>query len=270
MKGIRAPSLIRPRFLGWGVSIVEGAIDAINQYLKAVNLLFEVLDEYKIDYYKIKNFNSDLLAPGAQQALLERLLLMNQAKDFQNAAVMDSEDDFIQKMLNFAGFAEIFNQIRMQYSASIKMPMSKIFGIPSSGFSSGEDDIENYNSMIMASARPRLRPVAHQMVSLRFQQLHGYIPDDLRISFKPLRTLSSEQEETVKTQKFSRIQQAKSTGNMTLEEYRDACNKAELLVIQLDADVDKSELQSEEEAAAAAKGATAAPASTTQAPEAKT
>src|ERR1019366_3949025 len=90
MKGLRAPSLIRPRFLGWGVSVLEGAVAAINQYLKAVNVLFEVIDEFKVDYYKIKNLNADLLNPAALQALYERLTLMNTAKNYTNAAVMDS------------------------------------------------------------------------------------------------------------------------------------------------------------------------------------
>lgn len=270
MKGLRAPSLIRPRFLGWGVSVIEGTISAINQYLKSVNLLFEILDEYKIDYYKIKNFNSDLQVPGAQMALMERLTLMNQAKNYQNAAVMDSEDDFIQKMLSFAGFAEIFAQIRMQYAAAVKMPMSKIFGISSTGFSSGEDDIENYNGMIESTERPRMRPVIQQIVQLRFQQMFGYIPSDLRVSFKPLRTLSSEQEQNVKTQKFNRVFQSKSGGEITTEEFRDACNKDELLGIQLDRDIDESELtSSDEESTPEGNGALSGKKSVTEAPEAK-
>jgi uncharacterized protein len=270
MKGLRAPSLIRPRFLGWGVSVIEGCIDAINQYLKAVNLLFEVLDEYKIDYYKIKNFNTDLIVPGAQEALFQRLMLMNQAKNFNNAAVMDSEDDFIQKLLSFTGFAEIFEQIRMQFAASVTMPMSKIFGIPSAGFSSGEDDIENYNGMVESKVRNRIIPVAHQMVQLRCQQLYGFMPDDLRISFNPLRTLSSEQEQNVKTQKFARVFQAKTAGEVTTEEFRDACNTEELIGIQLDANIDESELHpAAEEGADGGEAAAGGKKGATEAPEAK-
>ena len=34
---------------------------------------------------------------------------------------------------------------------NLKMPITKLFGISAAGFSSGEDDIENYNSMIVLS-----------------------------------------------------------------------------------------------------------------------
>lgn len=271
MKGIKAPSLIRPRFLGWGVSVLEGCIDAVNQYLKAVNLLFEILDEYKIDYYKIKNFNTDIAIPNAQEALFQRLMLMNQSKNYNNAAVMDSEDDFIQKILSFTGFAEIFEQIRMQFAASVKMPMSKIFGIPATGFSSGEDDIEVYNGMVKSKVQNRMRPVLHQIVQLRIMQTFGIFVDDLQIKFHPLRTLGAEQDENVKTQKYTRVFQAVSVGRITDEEFRDACNAAELMPIQLDPNIDESELGTDEEEDSGEGGAKAkkGPKSKTTAPVAK-
>ena len=44
MKGLTAPSFIRPRLRGWGFSVVEILVRSINQYLKATDLAYEVLD----------------------------------------------------------------------------------------------------------------------------------------------------------------------------------------------------------------------------------
>jgi hypothetical protein len=114
------------------------------------------------------------------------------------------------------------------------MPLTKVFGISAAGFSSGEDDIENYNAMIESSIRQKLKYEVLKVVKVRCQLKFGFIPKDLRVSFKPLRILSAEQEENVKTQKFNRVLSAASSGQISAIEFREACNKDALLPIQLD------------------------------------
>ena len=62
-------------------------------------------------------------------------------------------------------------------------------------------------------------------------------PDDLSITFKPLRVLSAVDEENVKTQKFNRAIQSMQAQGITFEEFRDACNREELLGITLATDL---------------------------------
>lgn len=233
-RGIEAPSFIKPRLRGWGVSVVEILVRSINQYLKANDLTFEILDEFKIDVYKIKNLTNTLLTPGGTQKIQQRVQLANQQKNYQSAVTMDSEDDYIQKELSFAGIAETMIGIRMQVASDLRMPLTKVFGISAAGFSSGEDDIENYNAMVESTVRSKSKFHLINMVKLRCQSLFGYVPEDLQIGFKPLRVLSSEQEENVKSQKFNRILAARQAGEITSMEFRDACNKDQLLGISLD------------------------------------
>lgn len=232
--GQTAPSFVRPRLRGWGLSVVEAIVQSINQYERANNVSFEVLDEFKVDIYKIKNLVNTLMSPTGAQEVQSRIALANRTKNYQNAIVMDSEDDYLQKQVSFAGFADAMAQIRMQVAAALRMPLTKLFGISAAGFNSGEDDIEVYNSMVESQVRSKIKSIVLTVVQIRCQQLFGMIPDDLSISFQPLREMSSEQEETVKTQKFTRLQQAMAGGYITIEEFRDACNRGELFDIQLD------------------------------------
>lgn len=234
MNGLTAPSFIRPRLRGWGFSIVEALVNSINQYLKANNLIFEVLDEFKIDIYKIKNLTNTLLSAGGQQKVQSRIQLANLQKNYQNAVTMDSEDDFIAKELSFAGIAETMNGIRLQIASDLRMPLTKVFGISAAGFSSGEDDIENYNSMVESQVREKSKYHLVTIVELRCQQMFGFVPDDLTIEFQPLRMLSAEQEENVKTQIFTRLLSARQAGEISSLEFKDACNKENLLGIQVD------------------------------------
>jgi phage-related protein (TIGR01555 family) len=234
LKGFTCPSFIRPRLRGWGFSVVEVLVRSLNQYLKATDLSFQVLDEFKVDYYKIKNLVNTLLSPNGQQKIQSRIQQANYNKNYLNAVVMDSEDDHDSKQLSFAGLAETMAGIRMQVAADLRMPLTKIFGISAAGFNSGEDDIEVYNAMVESQVRNKAKYDILRICEIKCQKLFGFIPDDLSISFKPLRVLGAEQEENVKTQKFNRLLQAKSAGEISTFEFREAINKGNLLDVTLD------------------------------------
>lgn len=273
MKGLNPPSFVRPRLRGWGFSVVEALVNSINQYLKANNLTFEVLDEFKIDYYKIKNLSTTLLSSSGTEQVRRRIDLANRQKNYMNAVTMDSEDDYIQKQLTFTGIAETMQGIRMQVASDLRMPLTKVFGISAQGFSSGEEDIENYNAMVEAQVRAKSKYDILRITEMLCQKLFQFVPEDLSINFKPLRMLSAEQEENVKTQKFNRLIAAKQAGEVTTKEFRDACNKDNLLSIQLETDDELlDDLNPEPQDDETAVKTTAAPKSSlapTEAPEAK-
>lgn len=236
LKGFEAPSFIRPRLRGWGFSVIEVLVRSINQYLKATDLGFEVLDEFKIDVFKIKNLVNTLLSPNGAAKIQQRVQQANYQKNFQKALVMDSEDDWDHKQLNFAGLAETMAGIRMQVAADMRMPITKLFGTSASAGlgNTDQNDMENYNSMVESQVRNKAKYDVLRVCEIKCQKLFGMIPDDLSIEFKPLRVLSALDEETVKTQKFNRIAAAQSTGMITTYEYREACNKGNIFDITLD------------------------------------
>lgn len=234
MIGLTAPSFIRPRLRGWGFSVIEALIRSINQYLRATSVCFEVLDEFKLDIYKIKNLVNTLLSPNGSQQVQARVAQNNYTKNFQNAIVMDGEDEYIQKQLSFTGFADAMAQIRMQVASDMRMPLTKLFGISASGFSSGDEDIENYHSMVESTVRNKIKYDILRLIEIKCQKLFGFIPNDLTVGFKPLKVLSAEQEETVKEKKFNRLYQTLMAGFLTEQEFRDACNKGNLFDISLD------------------------------------
>ena len=157
MKGRKAPSFIRPRLRGWGMSVVETLVRSINQYLKSNDLTFEVLDEFKLDIFKISGLANTLLSPEGTRQIHDRVQLANLQKNYNNALTMDKEDDYDHKELSFTGMAEIMSQIRMQVASDMRMPLTKLFGISAAGFNSGEDDIEVYNSMVETQVRTKCK-----------------------------------------------------------------------------------------------------------------
>ncbi|MDR2675909.1 MAG: DUF1073 domain-containing protein [Opitutaceae bacterium] len=201
--GKEAPSFLRPRLQGWGMSEIERCIRPINSFVKFETMLFELIDEAKIDVFKIEGFNAALASEEGTNATQRRVALANFLKNHQRAITMDATDDFIQKQIAFSGFGEIYEQLRLNLSSALKIPMNKLFGQSATGFGGGQDAIENYNA-IVEGVRVKAEPLLRAVTGLRCRQLFGFLPD-FEIKWKPLKILDGTQEEQVKDARQARI-----------------------------------------------------------------
>lgn len=234
LTGIAAPSFLRPRLRGWGMSEIEGLVSSINQFFKNRDVTYQIMDEFKIDVYKIKNLVSTLMGPNADNKIQERVQKANFLKNYMNALVMDSEDDWDHKQLNMAGMAEMIEQNRIQLAADTRIPMNKLFGQSATGFASGQDTLEIYNAMVESEVRNKLKYQILRVVEIKCQKLFGFVPSDLTISFKPLRELSAVDEQTVKTQEFARALQSLQVSAITMEQFIEICNTSKFFSISID------------------------------------
>ncbi len=230
--GKEAPAYIRLRLQGWGMSELERMIRDLNQYVKNQDLIYQLLDEAKIDVWHIEGFNTALMSQKSQTAVKNRLQLANILKNYHSAIVMDKNDEYEQKQLTFTGLSDMLNQIRIGIASSLRMPMTKVFGLSASGFNSGEDDIENYNALIESEVREKAREVLTAILPLCCQQIFGYMPEGLKFEFKPLRVLSAEQEENVKTIKFNRLSALYSQGLLTAKEYDEELRQNNIISVE--------------------------------------
>lgn len=225
INGKEAPSFIRRRLQGWGMSILERVIRDINAYTKNQDVIYELLDEAKQDIWLLDLLNSKLATAQGSSLIQQRLELANKMKNYSNAIIMDKNDSYEQKQISFGGLGEMQNQNRIGVASAVRMPMTKLFGMSASGFNSGEDDIENYNSLIESEIRAQLREPVHTVIKLRCKQLFGFIPEHFEVKYKPLRILSAEQEENVKDKKFNRNSALFSQGMYTGKEYAEVNRK---------------------------------------------
>jgi phage-related protein (TIGR01555 family) len=233
-KGKRAPSFARAQLRGWGMSEVERLVRSLNQYLKNQDLIFELLDEAKIDVYGINNLNVDSMSPEGIKALQTRMQAVNQMKSTMDAIVTDNLDKYEQKQMNFAGLSEMLQQIRIGVASDLKMPLTKLFGESSAGFNSGEDGLENYNAMIESEIRGKADNMIIQVLEIISQKLFGFVPGDIKIKYKALRMLSAEQEENVKTSKINYTLSMYDRGLMTSEEVINEVNQQEIFTTKID------------------------------------
>jgi len=218
MKGKEPTSWDRPRLRNWGMSELERILPELNSHMRAIDLVFELLRQYKIDVWKIVGYN-DNLAPGGDTELVnKRIQHANTVKDYLNAIIMDKEDDFVQKQCSFSGLAEILNEIRKGLACVLNIPMTKLFGISAAGFNAGDDDLENYNTMIEHEIRAKCKYIIIDILQICSKLLFNIVPTDLEIEWKSLRTLTAEQEENVKNSQLNRVMVAFNGGLMSSQE----------------------------------------------------
>ena len=237
LSGKRAPALVRRQLRGWGMSELERLMMSINQYMKNQQCIFEGLDEFKLDVYKFTGFN-EALATANEEQIAKKVREVNDNKNFQNAVVLDKEDDYVTKQITFSGLAEMVKEIRVGVACDLNMPITKLFGISSAGFNSGDDDIENYNAMIESEIRQPLRTPLLKVLKIVCKILFGFIPEDLDFEYKPLRILSGEQEEKVKSRKLERILNSLKLGIIDAKTACKVINNSNVLDIQIP-EVDK-------------------------------
>lgn len=202
--GKRAPWIIRRQLAGWGWSEIERMVEDFNLYIKTRNVLYEILDEAKLDIYHLQGLNAQLLSAAGTDQVQTRVQLTNQLKNFNNALLLDKEDEYEQKQMTFSGIAEIMKENRIGIASALRMPLTKLFGLSAQGFDSGETDLENYNAMVESEVREPARPLVRKSVGLLMRAKFG---KEYQFSYKhqPLRVLGAKEEEEVKRSKQERV-----------------------------------------------------------------
>ena len=226
------PYYIRSQLQGWGASIFECIMPALSQYIKANNVILELLDEAKIDILKIFGLSDVLSSEGGEAAVKQRLKIFAEQKNFQSVGAMDMKDDYIQKQLSFGSLDQMIEKIMLLICSALRIPYSKVFGKGASGFSSGEDDLENYNGMVMSTIREPITPIIKWMLDIRCMQLFGRKIDDLVIDWKPLRVLSEVDEQNVKTQKINSYIQLCQMGVLTKKQLAEQLTNDKIILFK--------------------------------------
>lgn len=246
MCGKTPPYTLRWQLAGWGLSELERFYEDFNTYLRVKNVIYELLYEAKVDVWKFKDFATQMLSAEAEAKTNQRMAIMNSQKSYNSAILMDLEDEYEQKQLTFSGLADIYRESRIELASSSHIPMTKLFGLPSTGLSTNEDDLEKYNGTVESEVRQPMRRDIRFVLKLFSIALFG---DDYNFDFdyKTLRVLGAKEEEEIKTSKNTRYQAWYQAGLISPEKYEELIKKDKLADVNLDFDKNPVSLEHVEE-----------------------
>ena len=201
--GNSTPYLTKTILQGWNASIFEGILEPIENLLGGFNVTLELLSEAKIDIFKISNLASVLMSPDGERQIQKRLSIATANKNFKSSLAMDVNDDYQQKQISFSGIPQLLEQLMYIFCGYLRYPVAKLFGKGASGFSSGDDDLENYNATVESEVRIPARRLIHWVVNLRCLQLFGRELPDFKPKWKPLREMSEKEMAEVNSRKLA-------------------------------------------------------------------
>lgn len=201
--GRKSPYMTSAMLQGWNASIFEGILEPINNLLGAFNVSLELLSEAKIDIFKIAGLSQLLLSPDGEKQVRKRIQIATENKNYKGSLAMDSEDNYEQKQISFGGIPDLLNQMMFIFAGYLRYPVSKLFGKGSSGFSSGDDDIENYNGNVDSDVRIPAKRLIKWVVDLRCLQLFGRTLPDFQVRWKPLKVMSEKEQAEINSRRLA-------------------------------------------------------------------
>ena len=229
LKGEETPLFIKGILGGWGLSVAEPLIAPSNIYEKSINLVYQLLDQAKIDIYRIEGFK-DTLGIGNDNEIVDRLQLTNILKNFQSALLLDKNDEFEQKQLNMAGIVDIIRELKLDICSAVKIPAVILWGMSPSGFSSGEFDLKQYYSNIESELRTQIKTILLKILKIESKCLFGFIPSDLDFDFYPLLIQSEEQIQNNKDKQFNRAMTLYNNKLLTKKELFEALKQDDIFI----------------------------------------
>lgn len=179
---------------GWGDSILQALDEAIKNAGLAAAGIAQLLQEAKVDVFKLPNFMANVGDEAYRQKVLDRISLANTAKSISNGLVMDAEEDYQQKQVSFSQLPEVL-QLYLQIAAgAADIPATRLLGQSPSGMNStGESDLRNYYDRLAAEQEVYLRPRLERLDELLIRSALGSRPPEVHFTFAPLWQISEKE-----------------------------------------------------------------------------
>lgn len=226
------PPLYRAVGRGWGMSSLEPLVRTLNKSIKNENVIFELLDEAKMDVFKFFGFNDAMQDSDATAAITRRVAFAENTKNYMGGILLDSEDGYEQKQIHFNGLADLKQDARVDVAADAHITMNKLYGTSPAGFNSGDADRETYADMVESEVRIPSEANIIRLLEIVGRKVLGKTLD-FDIEWNSLIRVSQYEEEKRKTLMLANLNEANIWGRITNKEWQDAVNKYNLLGIDV-------------------------------------
>lgn len=227
-KGKEFPSMFRAVGRGWGLSILESFVRTLNKNIKNENVIYELLDEAKMDVYKLNELNDSMLEEDSTEAVKKRLAYAQMIKNYMKALVLDTTDDYAQKQIHFSGLADLKEDARIDMAADTRIQITKLFGMTPAGFNSGESDRATYNDMVEAEVRFPCEPNMIRMLEVVGRKVLEKTLD-WDFEWPELERMSKYDEAKMKTLDLANLNEANVWGRISNYEWTQGVNDKNLL-----------------------------------------
>lgn len=146
---------------GWGGSVLQAPYDAMRQCEITFQAVSNLAQDASQAVFGMEGL-IDAIASGQEDAIRQRLELIDMSRSVARAVVLDSGagETFERKTTQFAGLPEILDRMMMRFSAAAEAPVSLVFGRSPAGLNAtGESELRNFYASVDAKRESEVKPV---------------------------------------------------------------------------------------------------------------
>lgn len=181
-----------PRFPGvmwedyfWGDSVIQRVDRAVKNAVKASDGFARLIDEAKLDIYRLSGFMQNLISDEA--AVRRRVEYTDVGKSSLRGVYLDKEDEFTQRQLSLTGMPEMIETLLSVVAGAADIPATRLLGRAPQGMNAtGEHDTLNYNTMIRSKQRLYLSPAVGRIDEALIPTALGSRPAEVHYIWSPL------------------------------------------------------------------------------------
>ncbi len=144
---------------------------------------------------------------GGEDCVRKRLDTALMGKSFTKALVLDQKDAYEKKSNNFAGLAQVMQQVMAEVCGAADIPMTRLYGQAAAGLNAtGEGDARNYFDMVSAKQAAELRPQLETLYQVLVRSALGTMPGGFAWAFNSLWQMSEKDRAALELQRAQRDQ----------------------------------------------------------------
>lgn len=183
----------------WGLSILERLYDRMISYDSASTGAAQLIYKAYLRTLSVEGMREIVSSGGpAMEGLVKYTDMMRRFQGIEGITLIDAKDKFeAQTHGAFSGLSDALTQFAQQLSGALQIPLTRLFGQASPGFSDGDNDVRNYYDHIKQRQEADLKTGIIKIYKLTAQSLGIKVPDNFGINFKSLWQLTETDKATI-------------------------------------------------------------------------
>lgn len=180
-----------PKDIIFGDSTLFSIDDTVKQALGTAQGIFAMVQEAKVDVYKIPQFTEQLMTAEGERLLMARVKGADMLKSVANSLVIDATEEWEAKQVSFATLPDVLDRFLQIVAGAADIPVTRLLGQSPAGMNStGESDLQNYWRRIASGQSLDLGPTLSFLDDCLINSALGSRPDSIHYNWRTLEKVS--------------------------------------------------------------------------------
>ena len=186
MQGNDLPRYLRQQNQGWGDSILRQCMEDLKDIIASKGGLAALLQKANVDILKSDGIKQ-AQTTDQEMAVAKRMTMFKLGMSNHNLGVLDITEDLMRIGAQFGGTSDALNQLMIWLSGCADIPMTRLFGIQSTGLSdTGGGDQKNYFDSLRSEQSDKYSYALETLDQVLVRSALGTFPDDYDYTWNPL------------------------------------------------------------------------------------